>query len=338
MSAPPSPAPSPLPPLLEVRSLRAELATRGGPLNMLDDVSFTLGHGRVLALVGESGSGKSATAFSIMGLLDPPARVAGGSVRFAGRELVGLAEAEMRRLRGNRIAMIFQDPMMTLNPVLTIGAQIVETVLAHASVGRAEARRRACEVLGRVGVLGPEERLACHPHQLSGGLRQRVAIAIALLHQPDLIIADEPTTALDATIQAQILREVRALVTERRTALLWITHDLSVAEQLADDIAVMYAGRIVERGPAAALLRQPIHPYTAGLIASLPRGRRGSRLTPIPGLPPTLANRPSGCAFRPRCGIAGPACAADPPWRDRLAGGSSGGAVRCVNPGQAVAA
>ncbi|CAO3424555.1 ABC transporter ATP-binding protein [Azospirillum doebereinerae] len=327
------------PPLLEVQSLRAELATRAGPLNMLDDVSFTLGRGRILGLVGESGSGKSATAFSIMGLLDPPARVAGGSIRFAGQELIGLRETEMRRLRGNRIAMIFQDPMMTLNPVLTIGAQIVETVLAHAPVGRAEARRRARDVLGRVGVPGPEERLACHPHQLSGGLRQRVAIAIALLHRPDLIIADEPTTALDATIQAQILREIRELVREQGTAVLWITHDLSVAEDLADGIAVMYAGRIVEQGPAAALLRRPVHPYTAGLIASLPRGKRGSRLTPIPGLPPTLAGRSTGCAFRSRCGLAGPACADDPPWRDRDSGGGShGGAVRCFHPDRAVAA
>ncbi|WP_298380911.1 ABC transporter ATP-binding protein [Azospirillum sp.] len=322
------------PPLLEIRGLRAELATRNGPLNMLDDVSFTLDRGRVLGLVGESGSGKSATAFAIMGLLDPPTRVVGGSIRFAGRDLLGLKDAEMRRLRGNRIAMIFQDPMMTLNPVLTIGAQIVETVLAHAPVGRAEARRRARDVLGRVGVPGPEERLACHPHQLSGGLRQRVAIAIALLHEPDLIIADEPTTALDATIQAQILREIRDLVAEHRTAVLWITHDLSVAEDLADEIAVMYAGRVVETGPEAALLRQPAHPYTVGLIASQPQGRRGSRLTPIPGLPPTLASRPSGCAFRPRCALSVPDCAADPPWLNR----DGGGAARCVHPGRAVAA
>ncbi|WP_454019587.1 ABC transporter ATP-binding protein [Azospirillum sp. Marseille-Q6669] len=321
-------------PLLEVRGLRTELPARPGalnlPLNVLDGVSFSLGRGRILGLVGESGSGKSATAFSIMGLLDPPARVAGGSIRFAGRELAGLPERELRRLRGNRIAMIFQDPMMTLNPVLTIGAQIVETVLAHARVGRAEARRRGRDALGRVGVPGPEERLDAHPHELSGGLRQRVAIAIALLHEPDLIFADEPTTALDATIQAQILREIRGLVEGGRTAVLWITHDLSVAEQLSDEIAVMYAGRIVEQAPAAHLLSRPAHPYTAGLLASLPRGPRGNRLTPIPGLPPTLSGRPAGCAFRPRCAAAMPACAADPPWQGR-AGGLGG--VRCLKPG-----
>ncbi|CAO3381195.1 ABC transporter ATP-binding protein [Azospirillum argentinense] len=317
-------------PLLEVRGLRTELPARQGALNVLDGVSFSLGRGRILGLVGESGSGKSATAFSIMGLLDPPARVAGGSIRFAGRELAGLPERELRRLRGNRIAMIFQDPMMTLNPVLTIGAQIVETVLAHARVGRAEARRRARDALGRVGVPGPEERLDAHPHELSGGLRQRVAIAIALLHEPDLIIADEPTTALDATIQAQILREIRGLVEGGRTAVLWITHDLSVAEQLSDEIAVMYAGRIVEQAPAGELLSRPAHPYTAGLLASLPRGPRGSRLTPIPGLPPTLSGRPAGCAFRPRCAAAVPACAADPPWRGRTDGR---GGVRCLNSG-----
>ncbi len=327
-------------PLLEVRGLRTELPARRGalnvPLNVLDGVSFSLGRGRILGLVGESGSGKSATAFSIMGLLDPPARVAGGSIRFAGRELAGLPERELRRLRGNRISMIFQDPMMTLNPVLTIGAQIVETVLAHARVGRAEARRRARDALGRVGVPGPEERLDAHPHELSGGLRQRVAIAIALLHEPDLIIADEPTTALDATIQAQILREIRGLAGGAsggggRTAVLWITHDLSVAEQLSDEIAVMYAGRIVEQAPAGELLSRPAHPYTAGLLASLPRGPRGSRLTPIPGLPPTLSSRPAGCAFRPRCAAAVPACAADPPWRGRADGR---GGVRCLTPGQ----
>lgn len=317
-------------PLLRVDGLKTHFLTRAGTVKAVDGVDLRLDRGEILGLVGESGSGKSVTGQSILGLVDPPGQVVGGRVLFQGEDLVGAGEKRLRAIRGRRIAMIFQDPMMTLNPVLTIGAQIVETVLAHARVGRAEARRRARDALGRVGVPGPEERLDAHPHELSGGLRQRVAIAIALLHEPDLIIADEPTTALDATIQAQILREIRGLVEGGRTAVLWITHDLSVAEQLSDEIAVMYAGRIVEQAPAAELLSRPAHPYTAGLLASLPREPRGSRLTPIPGLPPTLSGRPAGCAFRPRCAAAMPACAAAPPWQGRTDGR---GGVRCLDPG-----
>jgi peptide/nickel transport system ATP-binding protein len=220
----------------------------------------------------------------------------------------------MRDLRGNRIAMIFQDPMMTLNPVLRIDTQMIEAVQAHARVRRAEARARARDALGMVGIPSPEERLSGYPHQFSGGMRQRVAIAIALLHRPDLIIGDEPTTSLDVTIQAQILAQVQQLAEAQGTALIWITHDLSVVCGLANEIAVMYAGRVVEYGGVAAVLGAPVHPYTAGLIASVPsRNRRGTPLRQIPGMAPMPLKLPSGCAFRPRCDRASPACAKEPP-------------------------
>ncbi|MFN6999139.1 MAG: ABC transporter ATP-binding protein, partial [Elioraea tepidiphila] len=251
---------------LEVRGLRTHFFTRAGVVKAVDDVSFSVGRGRVLGLVGESGSGKSVTGFSIIGLVDAPGRIVAGEILFQGRDLTRLSEEEMRQLRGNRIAMIFQDPMMTLNPVLRIDTQMIETVQAHAKVSREEARSRARDALGMVGIPSPEERLASYPHQFSGGMRQRVAIAIALLHRPDLIIADEPTTALDVTIQGQILAEVQKLAAETGTSLIWITHDLSVVAGLADEIAVMYAGKVVEHGEVSAVLDSPLHPYTAGLI------------------------------------------------------------------------
>ncbi len=245
---------------LEVRNLRTHFATRAGVVKAVDDVSFTVRRGEVLGLVGESGSGKSVTGFSIIGLVDPPGRIVDGAILYQGRELTTLPEREMRSLRGNRIAMIFQDPMMTLNPVLRIDTQMIEAVRAHTKVSHAEARARSRDALGMVGIPSPEERLSAYPHQFSGGMRQRVAIAIALLHKPDLLIADEPTTALDVTIQAQILSEVQRLAAEHGTALIWITHDLSVIAGLADRIAVMYAGRIVETGDAAAVLDAPAAP------------------------------------------------------------------------------
>jgi peptide/nickel transport system ATP-binding protein len=233
---------------------------------------------------------------------------------FQGQELTTLREPGMRTLRGNRIAMIFQDPMMTLNPVLRIDTQIIEAIQAHQKLPRAEARSRARDALGMVGIPSPEERLSAYPHQFSGGMRQRVAIAIALLHKPDLLVADEPTTALDVTIQAQILSEVQRLATESGTALIWITHDLSVIAGLADRIAVMYAGRIVETGDAADVLTAPLHPYTAGLIGSVPsRNRRGEPLKQIPGMTPSLLSLPAGCAFRSRCARADAACDQQPP-------------------------
>jgi peptide/nickel transport system ATP-binding protein len=294
---------------LEVRNLRTHFFTRAGVVKAVDDVSFAITRGQVMGLVGESGSGKTVTGFSIIGLVDPPGRIVGGSILYQGQDLTKVSEREMRTLRGNRIAMIFQDPMMTLNPVLRIDTQMIEAVRAHARVSHAEARTRARDSLGMVGIPSPEERLAAYPHQFSGGMRQRVAIAIALLHRPDLLIADEPTTALDVTIQAQILAEVQKLAAETGTALIWVTHDLAVIAGLADRIAVMYAGRIVEQGPVDAVLARPLHPYTRGLIGSVPsHGQRGTPLAQIPGMAPSLAHLPPGCAFAPRCSRADQAC------------------------------
>ncbi len=317
-------------PTLEVRGLRTHFFTRAGVVKAVDDVSFAVRRGRVLGLVGESGSGKSVTGFSIMGLVDPPGRIVDGAVLFQGKDLTKLPPEAMRDLRGNRIAMIFQDPMMTLNPVLRIDTQMVETVLAHAKVGREEARARARDVLGQVGIPSPEERLRAYPHQFSGGMRQRVAIAIALLHRPDLIIADEPTTALDVTIQGQILAEVQKLCAESGTAMIWITHDLSVVAGLADDIAVMYAGKVVEQGPVTEVLDAPLHPYTTGLIGSVPsRNRRGEPLRQIPGMTPSLLSLPAGCAFRARCPRAEAACASVAPAMEEWRPGRH---ARCIHP------
>jgi peptide/nickel transport system ATP-binding protein len=314
---------------LEVRNLRTHFFTRAGVVKAVDDVSFSIASGQVLGLVGESGSGKTVTGFSIIGLVDPPGRIAGGAILYQGQDLAKLSEREMRTLRGNRIAMIFQDPMMTLNPVLRIDTQMIETVHAHAKVSHAEARTRARDALGMVGIPSPDERLAAYPHQFSGGMRQRVAIAIALLHHPDLLIADEPTTALDVTIQAQILAEVQRLATTYGTALIWITHDLSVIAGLADEIAVMYAGRIVETGAADAVLDRPLHPYTSGLIGSVPsRNPRGAKLRQIPGTTPSLLRLPPGCAFRTRCQRADAACEQEP----EPSQSAPGQTVRCFHP------
>jgi len=299
---------------LSVEDLRTQFATRAGVIRAVDGVSFSVGRGRILGLVGESGSGKSVTGFSILGLVQPPGRIAGGRVLLEGEDLTRLAPDAMRRVRGARVAMVFQDPMMTLNPVLRIGTQMVAAVRAHDPVPRAEARARARDALAKVGIPSPEERLDAYPHQLSGGMRQRVAIAIALLHRPAVIIADEPTTALDVSIQGQILAEVRRLADETGTAFVWISHDLAVVSSLADDLCVMYAGRVVERGPAAEVIAAPRHPYTAGLLASVPsRHEPGGRLPQIPGSAPSLARLPEGCPFRPRCPRATAACATDPP-------------------------
>jgi peptide/nickel transport system ATP-binding protein len=315
-------------PLLRVTGLRTEFSTPAGVIAAVADVSFELRCGEVLGLVGESGSGKSVTAFSILGLVDPPGRIAAGSIVFDGTQLVGAPAETLRRLRGKRIAMIFQDPMMTLNPVLTIGTQMVETVLAHESATRAAARARAVAALTRVGIAAAHQRLDQYPHQFSGGMRQRVAIAIALLHQPDLIIADEPTTALDVTVQGQILFEMQTLVRECGTALLWITHDLAVVAGLADRIAVMYAGRIVECGDASAVLDAPGHPYTRGLLDSVPSAALpGAPLRQIRGSAPSLLRPGPGCAFAERCDRAAAACAAMP----ELEGGAVQ-AVRCARP------
>ncbi len=299
---------------LEIEGLKTHFFTRAGVIKAVDGVDLTVGAGEVVGLVGESGSGKSITGFSIIGLVDPPGRVVEGAIRFHGENLVGLAPEAMRRLRGKRIAMIFQDPMMTLNPVLSIETQMVEAVLAHDRVGKAEARERSRDALGLVGIPAPEERLASYPHQFSGGMRQRVAIAIALLHRPDLIIADEPTTALDVTIQSQILHEIQELTRQLGSALVWITHDLGVVAGLADRISVMYAGRIVESGSVEAVLDRPAHPYTIGLMNSVPANvPRGQPLRPISGMAPSPLARPSGCPFRDRCFAAAADCGLEPP-------------------------
>ncbi|MCQ8782070.1 ABC transporter ATP-binding protein [Mangrovibrevibacter kandeliae] len=315
--------------LLQVRDLATHFFTRDGVAKAVDGVSFSLDRGEILGLVGESGSGKSVTGFSLIGLVDPPGKVVSGQILFDGADLVAAGEATLRRLRGKRIAMIFQDPMMTLNPVLRVDTQMIETVLAHAPMSRQAARERCRAALAAVGISSPDERLESYPHQFSGGMRQRVAIAIALLHEPDLIIADEPTTALDVTIQAQILSEVQALCARSGTALIWITHDLAVVSGLADRLAVMYAGRIIETGDTAEVIARPLHPYTRGLIDSVPQGKRhGAPLAQIPGMTPSLLRLPEGCKFRPRCPRADAACLVEPALAELLPGRRA----RCVHP------
>jgi len=314
---------------LDVRDLRTHFHTRAGVLPAVDGVSFTLARGQILGLVGESGSGKSVTGFSIMGLVDAPGRIVGGQILFQGRDLTQLSARELRRLQGDRIAMIFQDPMMTLNPVLRVDMQMIETVRAHRRISTRAARELARDTLGMMGIPSPEERLRAYPHQLSGGMRQRVAIAIAM------IIADEPTTALDVTIQAQILSEVQKLVRQQGTSLIWITHDLSVVAGLADDVAVMYAGRIVEYGRVHDVLDHPQHPYTAGLIASLPsNNQRGQRLRQIPGMTPNLLMLPEDCAFAARCPRASERCQTQPEVSEPL----PGHLTRCFHPSREVQA
>ena len=299
---------------LQVRDLRTHFFTKEGVARAVDGVDFDVAPGEVLGLVGESGSGKTVTGFSILGLIDPPGRIVeGSSIRFAGEELTTARPERLRAIRGAEIAMIFQDPMMTLNPVLRVDTQMIETVRAHLKVGEAEARRRARAALVQVGIASPDERLRAYPHQFSGGMRQRVAIAIALLHKPKLIVADEPTTALDVTIQGQILFEMQRLCRESNTALIWITHDLAVVAGLADRIAVMYAGRIVEMGRTADIIERPMHPYTKGLIGSVPsQNTRGHPLAQIPGMTPSLLKLPTGCAFKARCPIAIDKCSEMP--------------------------
>ena len=296
-------------PVLTIRGLRTSFFVEGRELPALDGVDLTVGRGEIVALVGESGSGKSLTGTSVTGLVSPPGRIVGGEVRLGATDLRTLGPEAMRRVRGRRVAMIFQDPMMTLNPVLRIGTQSRDAIHAHERLGRRATRDRAVAALAEVGIADPEARLRAYPHELSGGMRQRVAIAIALLHRPDIVIADEPTTALDVTIQGQILSVVQGLCQERGTALIWITHDLAVVAGIADRIAVMYAGRIVEEGPVDAVLDRPAHPYTRGLIDSVPATHpKGQRLPQIPGRMPSLTELPEGCAFAPRCSRRGAVC------------------------------
>ena len=316
--------------LLDVQGLRTWFHTREGIVKAVDGVSLQLAQGEILGLVGESGSGKSITGFSLMRLVDEPGRMQAERLRFDGRDLLSLSAEQYRQLRGRDMAMIFQDPMMTLNPTLRVDTQMIEAVQAHSAASRHAARERSLRVLDRVGIPAAAERLRAYPHQLSGGMRQRVAIAIALLNSPKLIIADEPTTALDVTIQGQILYEVQKLCRELGTALIWITHDLAIVSGLADRLAVMYAGRIVETAATVDIIDAAQHPYTHGLIASIPSIRtRGGKLFQIPGSTPSLMDLPPGCPFQARCYRATDQCHADPPLEEV----APGHWVRCWHKG-----
>jgi len=312
--------------LLEVRGLRATFATDDGTIAAVDGVCFEVEAGRTLAIVGESGCGKSVTALSIMGLLPQPAgRIADGSVRFEGRELVGLPKRELQDLRGNGLAMIFQEPMSSLNPAFTIGEQIAEGLLRHRSLTREQADARALAMLDKVRIPAAAQRFHEHPHKLSGGMRQRAMIAMALACEPRLLIADEPTTALDVTIQAQILDLMQRLQRETGTAIILITHDLGVVAEVADEVVVMYAGRVVERAPVRALFAEPQHPYTVGLLGSIPRLQgEPRRLASIEGQVPDPLHMPAGCRFADRCPFVDAQCRlAPPPLRDLGSGHAS---------------
>ena len=308
--------------LLDVRGLQTHFRSRGRVAKAVDGVHFSVDAGETLALVGESGCGKSVTAFSILRLIaDPPGRIAGGEILFEGQDLLRLPEAQMRAIRGDRIAMIFQEPMTSLNPVFTIGEQIAESVMLHRGASRRDATRRAVELLDMVGIPEAGRRVHEHPHRLSGGMRQRVMIAMALACEPRLLIADEPTTALDVTIQAQILDLIDDLKRGTGMGVLLITHDLGVVAQHSQRVAVMYAGRIVEQARTEDLFAAPNHPYTRGLLASIPQpGQPAERLNEIPGLVPALDDMPSGCAFAPRCPLAGERCGKEMPSLRPLSG------------------
>ena len=319
-----------MPALLEISDLHTEFRTGAGIVRAVDGVSYAVEAGETVAVVGESGSGKSVTALSVMRLIpNPPGEITQGSVIFAGRDLLAMSEPEMRKIRGGEIGMVFQEPMTSLNPVLTIGRQITETLEQHRGMDRTAAAKRAEELLVQVGIAEPVRRLKQYPHQLSGGMRQRVMIAIALACDPKLIIADEPTTALDVTIQAQILELMKGLSRDRGIALIIITHNLGVVARYADKVNVMYAGRIVESGSAADIYHDPRHPYTVALLRSVPRldRPRQARLDPVEGQPPDLTRLDAGCAFRPRCRLADAACALSRP--SLLPAGAAGHAAAC---------
>ena len=310
--------------LLEVKDLRTQFETAAGTVRAVDGVSYTVEEGETVGIVGESGCGKSVGALSVLRLIpDPPGRVVGGSIRFRGDDLLAMSEEKLHAVRGGQIAMVFQEPMTSLNPVLTIGLQLCETMEFHLKLTPAQARLRAVELLGMVGISEPGRRLDQYPHHLSGGMRQRVMIALAMSCKPQLIIADEPTTALDVTIQAQILELMKDLTKRFGVALVVITHNLGVVARYADRVNVMYAGRIVESGTAADIYHRPMHPYTLGLLRSVPRmdRPRGEKLIPIEGQPPDLTHEIVGCAYRPRCNIATARCAREDPVREAVSAG-----------------
>jgi peptide/nickel transport system ATP-binding protein len=318
--------------LLEIRDLQVGFPTRAGEVRAVDGISLSLDVGRTLGVVGESGCGKTMTALSVLRLVPPPGRIL-GKITFDGRDLSSLSEREMQGVRGNDIAMIFQEPMSSLNPVFTVGNQIAEAIRLHQRVGRRAAREKTIEMLRLVEIAEPERRVDEYPHQLSGGMRQRVMIAMALSCNPRLLIADEPTTALDVTVQAQILDLIRGLRDRLGMALLLITHDLGIVAERADEVAIMYAGRVVERAAVGTIFRQPLHPYTRGLLRSVPKPGEGRarRLEAIPGVVPDLFNLPTGCRFRDRCAIAIDSCATiDPPLTEH----GKGQLAACIRAGE----
>lgn len=316
--------------LLEVRDLKTRFYTFAGVVNAVDGVSFSVGRGEILGLVGESGGGKSVIGFSILGLIDPPGKVDDGEILFGGVDLRRKSEKELQKIRGKEIAMVFQDPMTSLNPLQTVGEQIDEMLRLHSDLDGKARRARCIEMLSDVGISEAEKRLNNYPHQFSGGMRQRVVIAIAMIAGPKLIIADEPTTALDVTIQSQILKLMKQQVREREASMILITHDLAVVSQMADEIVVLYCGKIVEKGPKQDLISKPAHPYTQGLLGSIPKlhGRQ-DRLTQIPGTVPDVRNLPQGCNFRERCPFAQARCAEEEPEQHALDAGRS---VACHFP------
>src|SRR5215470_16435910 len=304
-------------PVLSVRNLQVEFATRREKLRAINGVSFDIARGEVLGVVGESGAGKSVTGLAVIGLIDPPGRVSGGEIHLSGTRIDHLPPEEIRRIRGKRIGMIFQDPLTSLNPLYRIGEQLVETIRTHTTLSESAARKKALSLLEEVGIPAPDTRIANYPHQFSGGLRQRVVLALALAAEPELVIADEPTTALDVSVQAQIIALLKRLCAQHGAAVMLITHDMGVIAETADRVAVMYAGRIAEIGPVRDVIKQPLHPYTMGLMGSIPSLTHDSdRLVQIPGSMPRLTAIPSGCPFHPRCPRAFTPC---PTFRPELA-------------------
>ena len=301
-------------PVLSVRNLRVEFLTRHHALRAIDGISFDIAKGEVLGVVGESGAGKSVTGSAVIGLIDPPGRIAGGEIRLSGLRIDNLPPEEMRRVRGKRIGMIFQDPLTSLNPLYRIGDQIVETIRTHLNLSERAARRRAIDLLAEVGIPAPEKRIDGYPHEFSGGMRQRVVIALAICAEPELIIADEPTTALDVSVQAQIITLIKRLGRDHGTAVMLVTHDMGVIAETCDRVAVMYSGRIAEIGPVQDVVRNPLHPYAKGLMGAIPTlGGEAPRLVQIPGAMPRLSAIPAGCPFNPRCASAFDRCRIERP-------------------------